>query len=256
MDAASWWRFLKFSKKRAWFQIIFLWTRLIGRKFWRISVNGVEIDLYFDTPYHERVAYNIFALRHEPNIFPWWVDEARNATHDIFDVGGFGGVYGLLAAKANPSITAYIFEPDPVNVRNIERNILKNNVRNCRLQPVAVSNKKGIARFAGDGSSGAHLTEDGNIEVPTVALDDFQLPISLLKIDVEGNELEVLQGARETLKDVPSILIEIGSKTLDSAERVAEVRSLLHEGGFELPADLELGNYTSTDKKDLVFAGR
>jgi FkbM family methyltransferase len=65
--------------------------------------------------------------------------------------------------------------------------------------------------------------------VPVRTLDSFKLKPSLVKIDTEGNELRVLQGALETLKQKPQLMIE----THDS-ESVRRIRSLLESYNYSI----------------------
>ena len=116
----------------------------------------------------------------------------------------------------------HAFEPDPKNFCLLEVNTAQK--QNITCYPLALSDRDGISKLRQDpfntgkshivGNSLAQLASEQEclIEVETKRLDSERLvsePISLIKIDVEGHELQVLQGARQLLiKQKPAILIE------------------------------------------------
>ncbi|HVI57324.1 MAG TPA: FkbM family methyltransferase [Luteimonas sp.] len=75
--------------------------------------------------------------------------------------------------------------------------------------------------------------EQVQLRVPVIALDGMQLPsVAFMKIDVEGFELEVLQGARALLgRDRPTLLVEI-DRQRQTAESFASIIELLAEFGY------------------------
>lgn len=121
------------------------------------------------------------------------------------------------------------FEPDPHNLRQLEHNIKLSGLSNVQLYQQAVSDMVGIGRFkASDptvnsgwgGLTNKPLESEDVIEVEITTLDQLlsdessnarSLPISVIKIDVEGHEMEVLQGAHQLLtKFNPALMIEMG----------------------------------------------
>jgi FkbM family methyltransferase len=113
----------------------------------------------------------------------------------VYDVGGFNGVYGILAALRFSSAEIVIFEPDETNVREIQHSIMLNNVgAKCRVEEAAICNSSGTLFFSQGGSTGEHITTKENGKaVKAYALKD--LPhADLIKIDVEGAEQMVLEG--------------------------------------------------------------
>jgi hypothetical protein len=99
----------------------------------------------------------------------------------------------------------------------------------ARVHQVALSNEPGRASFyvpiADDGSelhlagnlknSHSQFEKQNIIDVEVRTLDSFDLEgVQFIKVDVEGSELEVLQGARETIRsDHPALLLELLSGT-------------------------------------------
>lgn len=134
----------------------------------------------------------------------------------VFDVGANLGAYTLLFAQwVGPAGKVVAFEPAPAAATGLRRLVGLNEVRDrVEIVEAAVSGAVGTASFASDGSSGANALVAaapggrGVISVPTTSLDAFcdahRLRPDVIKIDVEGEELEVLRGARRTLS-LPSV---------------------------------------------------
>lgn len=107
--------------------------------------------------------------------------------------GGHVGIFPNYLAKTFG--TVYTFEPDPVLFDCLCRNAAKN------VQPInaALSNQQGHARFRPNvGGTGA-LNDDGELEVRTLTLDGLNLRPRFIHLDVEGHEVEVLQGAKHLM---------------------------------------------------------
>lgn len=123
----------------------------------------------------------------------------------VLDVGAHVGYYTLISAVlAGPSGRVHAFEPNPRNAEFLRRHVRINRLDNVRVEQAAVSDGAGTARFDfGTGSGTGHLADAGALEVRTLRLDDYcaehGLAPAVIKIDVEGAEVSVLQGARETL---------------------------------------------------------
>jgi FkbM family methyltransferase len=201
----NWKALYRFFKKRLRHQIDYRTAQIRGIRSYPVRVGDITIDLSFHAPYHHARA-KAFSLEQwdEIPLLPLWVEEAKRSSL-IFDVGGYNGIYGLLAAKANPNAKVYIFELSPINADHIRRNVRMNNVH-CTVVQAAVSDHDGMAKFSGDGGTGARMTDWGEQEVKMVRLSTFGSP-DLLKVDVEGHEPEVLRGAN--ISNTKIIFIEM-----------------------------------------------
>jgi FkbM family methyltransferase len=118
----------------------------------------------------------------------------------VYDVGAHFGYYTLLSSKlvgAGGRVLA--FEPSPANLARLYRHINLNGRKNVQVLELAVSDHEGIAHFeTRTGSGVGHLADDGPLEVKLTTLDSlsqFPLP-QVMKIDVEGAEVGVLNGAK------------------------------------------------------------
>lgn len=144
--------------------------------------------------------------------------EAVRPGATVFDVGANLGAYTLLFAQwVGPVGKVVAFEPAPAAATGLRRLVALNDLRErVEIVETAVSGAVGTAQFASDGSSGANALVNvphgsrGVISVPTTSLDAFcdahRLRPDVIKIDVEGEELDVLRGARQTLSR-PSVQV-------------------------------------------------
>ena len=124
----------------------------------------------------------------------------------FFDVGAHVGFYTLMASSlVGDGGKVIAFEPLPKNLNYLERHLALNTSKNVTLIKAAVSNHSGKARFQeAPSSSMGKLTEQGSLEVDLVCLDELYskqlIPVpDYMKIDVEGAEADVLNGARHLL---------------------------------------------------------
>lgn len=157
----------------------------------------------------------------------------------VYDVGANAGIYSLLASLlAGPSGWVYAFEPLQRNLQHLRRHIALNDLQNCTVLEAAVCNEVGTRSFSAVAweSSMARLSPDGDIQVASTTLDNciygekrLRYP-GIIKIDVEGAELEVLEGAHRALAEFhPTIFLEIHGTQLHT-----DCRAFLTKMGYHL----------------------
>ncbi len=137
----------------------------------------------------------------------------------VYDLGANVGYYTLLAAVLlGPQGKVFAFEPLPRNLEYLRRHLSLNRIENAVVIEAAVADRSGTVRFEEDAStSKGRIGEQGGLEVRAIALDDWidegkLPPPALLKIDIEGAELQALQGARKALaKTHPAIFLSTHS---------------------------------------------
>lgn len=160
------------------------------------------------------------------------------------DIGGnLGEWMAPLAATVGAEGRVYVFEPVPVLADALVRTARINRfTAMVDVVPSAADDATGKAAFnmtmaaGGDGALSG-LSSGGGETVPTITLDDFVVErgldrLDLIKIDVEGAERRVLEGARKTLAALkPRVVFECGH---ESAEDRTAIADLLDGAGYDL----------------------
>jgi len=124
----------------------------------------------------------------------------------VFDIGANAGFYTLgFSRLVVEKGRVWAFEPSARNASYLLKHVNLNHLRNVSLIQAAVCEKKGLSGFQPTESPATgHLSDTGEYWVPTVSLDDMVaeniLPVpGLVKMDVEGAESRVFDGARTIL---------------------------------------------------------
>lgn len=150
------------------------------------------------------------------------------------DIGAHQGNHAVFLAKLGFRVLA--LEPWPRNMRRLRANIELNRLtKQVWAVPMAAGSTPGAGHMTpgpADNSGMARLTAEGPVDVRIGAVDDlsFPGPATLIKIDVEGMELDVLEGARGLIeRHHPVIAVET-----DHPDRVLAL--LREEGVYQLVA--------------------
>lgn len=129
----------------------------------------------------------------------------------FIDVGANVGYYSALAGQYNIKVLS--IEPNKSLLPYLYRNLFVHNKTNSTILNYAISDKEGttLLEIPGDHSGGAHLTtvvSNSTTEVDLTKLDNlFKEPSTpvIIKVDVEGYEMDVWHSAEEIRKRVPTI---------------------------------------------------
>ncbi|WP_119460994.1 FkbM family methyltransferase [Rhodospirillaceae bacterium SYSU D60014] len=185
----------------------------------------------------------------------------------VVDIGANVGAYTLLAAKrVGPGGRVVAFEAAPQIYRFLMENVDRNRFGNVVVENVAVGQAEGHLRFtvqAGDlGKSHVHSPlEDDGVEVIDISVIDLDgycsrsglRRIDYMKIDVEGYEMPVLRGARRTLADNPTMLVQMEAIDHHAKRFGSDLRSIMAfmgEIGFR-PHEIDKSGSVLTRLEDL-----
>lgn len=165
-----------------------------------------------------------------------WIRRVATAGSVFFDIGACVGSYSLIADALGATVHA--FEPVALNYSQLQANIWLNRSQRISAWPVACADKTGPLSIslssptpgaASHTVSNARGSNDNKQNVTQVALGigldrfikDFELPDPTdIKLDVDGGEVAALEGAREVLRYVRSVMVEVSP---DSAPSVAAI---------------------------------
>lgn len=194
------------------------------------SVGGAAFRMLVSNEW-ERFRVETVATK-EPETVEWILENFR-AGDTLFDIGANIGIYSILAAALNPEGTVVAVEPMPANFARLCQNAVVNELQNFRPYCLAVAARSGLGTFnfasLQEGSSMHSIGASGATEqfgetvvfrsgIGLVTLDDLAgvagAP-SLIKIDVDGGEDDILAGAGGVLRDptLRSALVEFNWAT-------------------------------------------
>ena len=158
----------------------------------------------------------------------------------FYDVGANVGVYSLYLASQDPTAKIYAFEPSSANWKAMEQNIIMNGFENIRTVLMAVGRSDKTVRFLEtskeSGATGGQISDRG-ISIPCVTLDKFAklAPApDYIKIDIDGQELDVVCGMVRIMMSAKSVLVECSPQSRAYVIRMMKM------------ADLTMGNRFNT----------
>ena len=152
---------------------------------------------------------NIYCGLHEFNDMAFLLHAMRST--DLFlDVGANIGSYSILASS-EIGCESHGFEPLPSTFKSLKQNVHLNGVEGrCHLHNNGVGSSPGMLEFTSDRDTVNHVVTEGEagIQVPVITLDSLMIKSKdiFLKIDVEGFESEVIQGANQLINKPHQIL--------------------------------------------------
>jgi FkbM family methyltransferase len=127
----------------------------------------------------------------------------------FLDCGAYNGDTILKILDNNMSISSYIgFEPDIQNVKLLSKN-LRNKIKiESYIYPCGVWNETDKLRFNGGTGSSSHIDSMGNDIINVVSIDEVIInkDVNFVKMDIEGAEVEALNGAKELISKYEPIL--------------------------------------------------
>ena len=178
------------------------------------------------------------------------IDRYVRWNSNALDIGAHIGTHTMPMAQAvGPQGIVFAFEPQKKIYRELAMNVRLNQLHNVVVLHCAVgaSNKTVFLDEPVDQNEGARfITQGRGVEqVQMCTIDSLELTnISLIKMDVENYELEVLKGATRTiLKEKPVILIEIQGNHVQAAQVSSDKISHMNQMTFRVIQYLEILGY-------------
>lgn len=223
---------------------------LLARKVAVCRVRGAVIRIGVSSEI-ELFRVDTYATK-EPETLDWLDQNLRDG--DVFvDVGANIGLYSLYAARIKPKCQVYAFEPAFQNYARLCKNIMVNDVQNVIPCSIPLANQERFDYFyVSDVQPGSAFHSFGQsseyqagAQKPSLRQGAFSLCLdtlvtkhglpqpALVKIDVDGIEEKILEGARTILqsKQLRTLLVEWGAR---EAEDTARLKRLLEGCGLAL----------------------
>lgn len=204
-----------------------VWNWIDDSRFYvRHAEYGLTGNIYLGLHEYQEMAYLLHALRPD----------------DLFvDVGANAGSYTILASSVVGAQTV-AFEPVPSVYKRLMANIGLNKIQNrVKALNTGIGNKAGLLQFTSnmDVNNHALISEEKNedsISVQMMTLDQALKNESpaIVKIDVEGYETAVLQGAKETLinDSLHTVIVELNGSGKRYGYRESNILDMMCDNGF------------------------
>ena len=213
-----------------------------SRKTMQAYLNAAVADGFQElfTEYHEEVPYFCDYL-------------AGRRVDRLFDCGAYDGDSAHDFIRAYPEYERiYEFEPDRSNISKIEERIKTEQIRDLTIVDKGVWSETTTLCFRAEGKSSSGIADEGEIRIDVIKLDDMYEEFtsnSLIKMDIEGSELEALKGAERVIREIsPSLAICVYHKREDLITIPQYINSLVGKGVYEY----HIG-YQGLDLAELVF---
>jgi FkbM family methyltransferase len=184
--------------------------------------------LTYDNSYVQTIDDQYFA--HKEFIHP--------TSGTIVDCGAFtGDTAEEYIRRSLAHVRLYCFEPNRNNFAALlvrtERIKYENALPETAIicEPYGISNKSQTLRFEGEREKSS-ISENGNFEISVTTIDEYfaDIPVNLIKSDIEGEEMNLLKGAAQTIqKYQPKIAICIYHSILEFYEIPLFVKNLFSD---------------------------
>jgi len=156
-----------------------------------------------------------------------------NENDVVIDIGAYIGTHTLPLSHFSKKV--YAFEGNDDIFSFLNKNIETNNITNITPFNVVLSNSNNLLKFYERNTGTSRVSNKlikGNCKVVEPKILDDLIPndekIKLIKIDVEGHEFEVLEGAKNIIeKSRPIILIEVFKKNLNKLNEWSEANNYI-----------------------------
>lgn len=201
--------------------------------------NHRNLKAYLRDEADESVFAEIFKLRE----YRVAEDIIRSAIDPIIDIGAHSGLFTLYARALNPTARLVAVEPEANNLSLLKQHLAENQVSEVEIVGGALAEKTGKRKLLISSDTHNHRLIDSDMSVtgadvqivPAYSLKDlfkkFSITrASLIKMDIEGGEYEVIEGMKaEDYKIFDALVMEYHDSFEHSHQ---EVENTLRENGF------------------------
>jgi len=226
-------------------RIFFAFNRFLDLFKYRITVpyyNTLWISLSL-SDYIDRVIFQ--KGEYEAEVYNSLIPYSKQ-NEVLWDIGSHMGSFALKAVDNDAVNSIYCFEPNPDTFKILTRNRdLNSDKKKLHIYNFGLGDKKVSApyKFANNGNSGGGQfvkTDDGDFSklpidtIDNLVFNDHLPPPTLIKIDVEGFELSVFNGAKKTFEQFPPKAIIFESETDNGALKNAEIAAFFKKYDYRI----------------------
>ncbi len=201
---------------------------------------GLVVKIYPGTRFSfEHFCYYAPEMVQELNAFL----ECARSRRNFLDIGALHGIFSLAFAAANPDKKAIAVDASPVAFSQLLYHVHKNQLANITPVESALSAEPGVLRmhYEFEHAVAAGTTEDDTnlLSVEKTTGDDLCASLNfepdIIKIDVEGHEVKVLQGLKQTLqRNRPLLFLEVHATRIEEeGNTLEELVQLLAPLGYQ-----------------------
>ena len=150
----------------------------------------------------------------------------------LCDCGAYDGdTIALFLQTAENFKYIYAWEPDQINATKLQTRLQTVRLNRYTILQQCAASFRGELRFSEEGAAVSAVCDDGPTVVPCDTIDSNCPDTTLLKVDVEGAELDVLRGATQTIKTSrASIIAAVYHRRADCFELPTYINSLTGDG--------------------------
>lgn len=165
----------------------------------------------------------------------------------IVDCGANIGLATCFFKHLRPEAEILAVEPSPRTVELLQSNLRRNQIGGVRVVGVALADREGRGTLVEEYPSGVsnRLGDGGTVPVELTRLSRLldQRPIDLLKIDVEGMDIAVLEDLESSLRLdlVARVVVEYGLNESAESRRLSPLLTILERNGFCYAVDARSG---------------
>lgn len=140
-----------------------------------------------------------------------WAGGGYNRNEVLIDGGSYTGnsILDFVEEWAGEYAEIIACEPDPENCSKLEQTIRDHKIANVTVLQVGLYSANTTMRFHASGDTLSTFSENGEVAIQVDAIDNFAAgkEISIIKMDIEGSELDALIGAKNTIQRCRPILM-------------------------------------------------
>lgn len=219
--------------------------------FKEIKIDNNDKIFLLDTNWLTRYRIESFYTK-EPETIEWINNFISGS---FWDIGANVGLYSIYASKINDKIKVISFEPSVLNleilVKNIYQNKQQNNIK-IITNPLSNNNKfdkfylSNLDKSGANSSFGTKIDDVLNYTTNSLNCEQLRDIYNLeepkyVKIDIDGNELEVLQSIFKVFHNIHSFLIEVDH------QNKKEILKIMENNNYEI-------TFSHLEKKNIIFS--